>query len=229
MSLLSLLTQSMGSQSSVNSLAKKTGVSSTAVQMLIAAAVPMLIKSLTKNASSKDGIASLLGALTQHTSTKALADQIDEADEEDGNRIIGHIFGNNQNDIVSQLAGQTGLNNSQVTSLLGNMAPALLSSLSAAKQESAQAAAAQAQAQASSGGLGGLGSLLGGLFGGSKPAQPAASAGLGMLNSIFGGAGQSAGAPEGGLLDILAAKNDDDDDDDANGSNLLSSLLNFKF
>ena len=219
MSLLSLLTQSMSSQSSVNSLAKKTGISDAAAKMIVSAAIPLLLKSLTKNASSQNGAASLLGALGQHTSTKALPQQIEEADTEDGTKIIGHIFGDSKDDVVNQLSQQTGLDSSQVSSVLGNMAPALLSSISAAtaasqtnqkpqqKPEQLQniniAPAQTEQPVQSLGGSqqqssGGLGGLLSGLFGGGSSEAPQqaqqqeAPSGLGLLGSLMGGGNANA-------------------------------------
>ena len=120
MSLLSLLTGSLSSQSSVDSLAKKTGLSSAAAKAIVAAAVPILIKSLTKNASSKEGASSLLGALMNHKNTKPIAQQIDEADVDDGGKIVNHIFGNNKTDVLSQLASQTGMDSNQVASALSS-------------------------------------------------------------------------------------------------------------
>ena len=83
MNLLSLLLSSLLTDSSVSALAKKTGLSATALKKLIPLAVPLLLKFLTSNASSESGALSLLGALSQHTNQKALSDQIDEADTED--------------------------------------------------------------------------------------------------------------------------------------------------
>ena len=54
---------------------------------------------------------------------------------DDGNAIIGHILGNNTDSVVEMLAGQNGVSNEQASSLLGNLAPALLSSLSAATNQ----------------------------------------------------------------------------------------------
>ena len=99
---------------------------------------------MTSNASSQQGAASLLGALAQHTDTASVASQIANADTADGNAIIGHILGSDQAATVSQLAAQTNLSEEQVSSVLGNIAPALMSSLSAANTENVQAQAAAA-------------------------------------------------------------------------------------
>lgn len=244
MSLLSLLTGSLSSQSSVDSLAKKTGLSSAAAKAIVAAAVPILIKSLTKNASSKEGASSLLGALMNHKNTKPIAQQIDEADVDDGGKIVNHIFGNNKTDVLSQLASQTGMDSNQVASALSSIAPALLSSLSAVTTaESQQAQVQQIQPQQPAGGLGGL---LGGLLGGgSNNAQPQTNAQqqanpmsaltgifgdqLGdMAGSLLGGANnaqQSAGGIGNLLGGLLGGGADKDDDKDNDGGALLSSLL----
>ncbi|MBQ2545767.1 MAG: DUF937 domain-containing protein [Clostridia bacterium] len=93
MSLLSTLIGSMSTDESAEAISRKTGVSKSLVGMLISAALPLLIKKLTSNASSQTGAASLLGALSQHTDTSSIANQISNADTADGNAIIGHILG----------------------------------------------------------------------------------------------------------------------------------------
>lgn len=156
MNLLSLLLGSMMTQSSVHSLEQKTDVSSALIRKLLPLAIPLLIKALTQNASSQSGALSLLGALTQHKSTKPMDNQIQNADSKDGEKILGHIFGNEYSGVVGQLAGQTGMSNDQVASVLSNIAPALLSGVSAANTQAAK------PAQSSGLDLGDLLSLFGG-------------------------------------------------------------------
>ena len=138
MSLLSTLIGSMSTDESAEAISRKTGVSKSLTSSLVAAALPLLFKKLTSNASSQQGAASLLGALAQHTDTASVASQIANADTADGNAIIGHILGSDQAATVSQLAAQTNLSEEQVSSVLGNIAPALMSSLSAANTENVQ-------------------------------------------------------------------------------------------
>ena len=200
MSLLTTLLGAMSKDDSVEAVSKKTGISKIAIGGLIALAVPLLIKKLTSNASSQQGAASLLGALSQHTDTSSVADQITNADTADGSAIIGHILGSDQAGAISQLAEQSNLSEEQVNSVLQNIAPALMSGLSAANTENI-AQAAQAQTQSS----GGLGSLLGGLFGGGSSSS---SSGAGsLLGSLFGGG---------------SAK----EDDLTSGASLLNLLMN---
>lgn len=132
MNLLQLLLGSLTSNDSVSSVSKKTGVSSKLTSKLLMMAVPLLISYMTKNASKKEGATSLLGALTQHTSKDTVSEQIAKADDTDGAKIIGHILGKDQNTIISSLAKESGASVNEVNSILNNIAPALLNSLSTA-------------------------------------------------------------------------------------------------
>ena len=72
MNLLGLLMAAMTTKNALGQIAKKTGLSEKQIKKLMLIAIPILIKYLTKNASSGDGAHSLLGALAQH-SNKASA------------------------------------------------------------------------------------------------------------------------------------------------------------
>lgn len=132
MNLLQLLLNTLTTNQSVDTVSKKTGISSKMTSTLLMAAIPLLISYMTKNASSKKGAQSLANALTQHTSTSTAKQQIETADEDDGSKIIAHILGNDQTKVVNNLADETGLTASQVTKTLSTIAPYLLSSLSTA-------------------------------------------------------------------------------------------------
>ena len=151
MNLLQLLLQTMLSGNSVNSVSNKTGLSSKLVKKLITLAIPVLIKYLTSNVSSQSGALSLLSALTKHNNTRSMSEQIDEVDEEDGSKIIGHILGDDKDKVVKELAAETGIEKKQVDRSLGLIAPALLAVLAATltsakkpKPQQQQAAAAPA-------------------------------------------------------------------------------------
>ncbi len=152
MNLLQLLLQTMLSGNSVNSVSHKTGLSSKLVKKLITLAIPVLIKYLTSNVSSQSGALSLLSALTKHNNTRSMSEQIDEVDEEDGSKIIGHILGDDKDKVVKELAAETGIEKKQVDRSLGLIAPALLAVLAATltsakkpkPQQQQQAAAAPA-------------------------------------------------------------------------------------
>ena len=135
MSLLETLLQSMTSTSSLNTMSRRTGGSNDQMAALITAALPILLKALTSNASTQSGAASLQEALSQHQETGSVADQFAAADTADGAKILQHILGGNSSSVMNGLSRQSGLSNDQVGSALSTLAPVLLSSLSAASSQ----------------------------------------------------------------------------------------------
>ena len=129
MNLLGLLLKAMTAKAALQQIAKKTGLSEKQIKRLIMIATPLLIKYMTQNASSGDGASSLLGALMQHTSKKEMDQQLKEADETDGKKIIGHIFGKKEPEVTQSLSAQSGLTAEQVNQILAIMAPAILEHL----------------------------------------------------------------------------------------------------
>ena len=194
MNLLQLLLGTLVSQNTVNTVSKKTGANSNLTSKLLLVAIPLLIKYMTSNAKKKNGAQSLLNALGQHTNTNSMADQIRNADENDGEKIIQHILGNDKYKVVNSLASETGLTNNQVNQTLSNIAPALLSGLSAATTATNKK---KNNGVDLSDGLD-MSDLVG-LFGGSG----GNSAG-GLLGSLLGG-GQQQQQQSSGMGDILGA------------------------
>ena len=211
MDLLNLLTNSMTTDSSVKALSKKAGISADQTSKLVSSALPILLQQMTNNASSTQGAQSLLGALNQHTNTGTMAAQIADADEEDGNKILGHILGGNATPIYGALANQMNMQPSQVSQVLGCLAPALLSGLSAATQS-----AVQVQPQNNGFDLSGLMSMFG--------AQPQPVQQPSLLGSLFGGGGGNSGGGLGGLLGSLLGGAPAQNQNAMNGNALLNIL-----
>lgn len=210
-SLLGLLTSTLTQQSSLNAASKKSGLSTRQILTIMSYALPLIMKAMTKNASSQTGATSLLGALTQHTSKRSVAEQIETADTADGEKIVRHIFGSDTSDMLSQIAGATGSGTQEVSSVLSSFAPALLSSLSAATTTANTAQQNKKQGIDLSDGLD-VGELMT-LFGGGAQQQAQQQAPASGLNSLLGAFLGGAAQPQ-----QQAAAADD-------GSALLSSLL----
>ncbi len=178
-----MLMNSIGSEASVEALSEKTGSSTKDASSFVSTALPMLLSQLTQNASTESGAASLAGALTQHTDTSSMAQQISNADTADGSAIINHILGDNSSQAVNTISEETGIGSNMVSNLLSTVAPALLSGISAA------AGSAQSSSQGSQQSSGGFdfSSLLG-MFGGSSGNESNTSGGTGttLINSLLG-------------------------------------------
>ena len=250
MNLLNLFMGTLGSDDSINSLAKKTGVNASLMTKLLPLAIPILLKALTKNAGKEGGAASLLTALGQHKSTRSIPQQIDEVDEEDGQKIVAHILGDDSDKVVSALAQETGMEGGQVSRSLGALAPALMSMLSNSANTVHSSgvnlsdgfdltdvmglfggAKPQQQNYSMLGSLlgGGApqqqqqssGGLLGALLGGGGPQQQSSGGLLGSL--LGGGASQQQASPLGGLMGSMFGGQSAQADD---GTELLSMLVN---
>ena len=221
MNLLSLLLKSLLADSSITALAKKTGLNASSLKKLIPLALPLLLKFLTKNASNESGALSLLGALSQHTNQKALSDQIDEADTEDGGKIINHIFGSESEDVTTQLALESGMSQRDVNSALAGIAPALMSGLSAATNSVSSAPKVDL-----SDGLD-LSDLMG-MFVGTQQAQQAQNqpSGGGLLSGLLGGNNAGLGGLFGSLFGSSAPQ--DSQENEFNGTQLLSLLSSMR-
>ena len=165
MDLVSTILKSLTSNSSLGALAGKVGVDPDQIEKALSSAIPSLIGSMTKNASSSDGAKSLLGALSQHEDDREVSSQIKDADEEDGNKIIGKIMGDDKDDFISSIAKKAGINVGQSNQLLSSVAPSVLSSISSlAKPDSPESIAKEAEEREKKAKEDDDGSFLGGFF-----------------------------------------------------------------
>lgn len=166
-------------------IAQQVRASPQEVQQAAAAAVPALLGGLDANAQDPAGATSLLEALGQHQ-TDLLGDGLDlsQLDTNDGSAITSHIFGDNEDAVVSQLgglgsgAGGSGLGGALIKKLLPILAPIVLSWI--AKQVLGGGGTASAgpapQQGAAPGGAGSLDDLLKDVLGGAVSGGAAAPA-----------------------------------------------------
>lgn len=208
MNLMNMLTSALTGGSVLQALSAKTGLSEKQLKMIIMIAIPLLLKKMTNNASSQNGANSLLGALLQHRSTAGIDEQLQEADVEDGKKIVGHILGDEQEDLVRTVAEQAGADPRDVNIVLGNISPTIMNGLSAATE----AASGQQSAGVD-------------LSDGFDLSDV-----MGLVGGIGGQGGQAAAqeAPAGGLSNLFgsllgAAK--PEEDQSVNGNQLINSLL----
>ncbi|MBQ8986960.1 MAG: DUF937 domain-containing protein [Lachnospiraceae bacterium] len=188
MNLLGLLLKAMTAKTALEQIAKKTGLSEKQIKTLMTLAIPILLKYLTQNASSSDGVSSLLGALTQHTNKKDMDLQLKEADEKDGGKIISHILGNKETEVTQNLSAQSGLSAEQVNQILAIMAPALMSGVSEAASNTT-AAQGSATPTLSFGATPGIFSALLGSAASTqqvKEEQNSATNGMALLQALLG-------------------------------------------
>ena len=168
-------------------LAAQLGVDEATAEAATRQAIPALLGGLQANAEDPAGAASLAGALGDHSPQLVEGGvNLDEVDTDDGEKIVGNIFGPNTTDVAQTLGGNLGQQSGLIQKLLPILAPIVLAYISKRLTGGGQQTASQ-------GGGGGdmltdlLGSILGG--GQSQGGQSAGGSGsiLDMLGGLLGG------------------------------------------
>lgn len=158
--IMNLLGGDLGT-SLIEGLSSQTGQSKSNTSNLLNMAMPVLLQAMQRNASSPKGAAGLMGALSNKHDGSILdnlgavfSGSNSNAVQEDGGKILGHVFGNRQQNIQNALSKQSGMDASSVSQILRTAAPVVMGLLG--KQ----------QRQTSVRDASGLTNMLGGLIGG---------------------------------------------------------------
>ena len=146
----------------VQNMSKSLGLGESQTQSALGQLLPAVARAIDNNASSGDGLGSLLGALGKRNHQRYLdnPELVGHADTiNDGNGILGHLFGSKE--VSRNLAARASANTGVGTDILKKMLPMVASvAMGALSQKAAGAGMLGAQAQAPPSGLGGLTSLL---------------------------------------------------------------------
>ena len=147
-SLEDLLGQQQGNEA-VNQMSQQVGAQPSLVNSAIQMALPMILNQMANNTSTPQGAESLNNALEKDHSGGGIlgnlgglgslifggGQQQPVSREADGGGILGHIFGNNQNNVTQQVSQQSGLGIGQVAQILMMLAPLVMGYLGKQKQE----------------------------------------------------------------------------------------------
>jgi len=163
----------------IGDIAAKLGIDEKQAKAAVTTALPAIVAGLSANASSADGAASLEKALTKHT-TKSTS--LDDVDEEDGKKIVSHVFGSKKEAVEQAAAGKADVTQEIIAKILPIVAPIVLAWL-AQKFLGGGAATETKAAPAAEESSGGIGDILGGLVG-SKEGQDMLG---GLLGGLLGG------------------------------------------
>ena len=122
------LMEMLSNKDAINKLGASAGIESDKVEKLISLGLPTIMKAMDRNAKTNDGAESLMKALKQHEDDDVddLEKFINKLDKNDGAKMLNHIFSNKNQAVQNNLAQQTGLDTSQVSSMLQQLAPLLL-------------------------------------------------------------------------------------------------------
>ena len=129
--LMDLLSQTLGGDTT-SQISRKVGADPAATSTAIAAAIPMLLAGLTRNASQPGGANALHDALTRDHDGSLLDNMsglLGNPQSGQGAGILGHVLGDRQEHAENAISGVSGLDKRQVTALLITLAPVVLAAL----------------------------------------------------------------------------------------------------
>ncbi len=177
---ISALMNSMLSSDSIKNLSKVSGATQKDVKKVLGSALPELLNGAVGQANDTATAEGFVGALSDHAKddTSDVASFLSKVDLQDGGKILGHLLGAKTDETTEKAAASAGVEKAKSSSILSAAAPLLMSLLG-------QQTSAESEQNNSSGiaGLMGsllgsvdLGSLLGGLLGGSDNEEETTSA-----------------------------------------------------
>lgn len=178
MDLSELLNSPVG-QSIVKSVAGQFGMNEKDASGVVNMAVPAILAGMTRNAQSRDGAESLDKALeSKHDGSllnnlSGILQGRTQELQQDGDGILGHVFGNNLASVEQGISQKTGVSMNKIGPLLAILAPIVMAYLGKEKRQTNT-------------GAGGLGDLLGGLLGGATQQRSGSGGGImDMLGSAL--------------------------------------------
>jgi hypothetical protein len=186
-------------QRALERLGSQIGAPPQQTERAVAAALPLLVGALQRNAASPQGADALAGALERDHDGSVVDDVpgfFSRPPTASDERSVDHIFGPRRAPVENAVSRASGLGSAQVMQLLAQLAPLLLAALSRARASSGSGAGTGAS-NANRSGAGGLGDVLGGALGRMQSSNPGLG---GLLGSLLDSNG------DGSIVDDLLGK-----------------------
>ena len=215
------MTEEILSSVSMSDIAARLGTDEDTARQATEAALPTLLAGLTAQASDPARALGLASALRQDHDESLLNadDAVRRVDPEEGDKILGHVFGERRGAVEHDLQGFLGGGSGD---LVGKLMPMLAPLVMAYMKKK--------MTGGGSGGGGGLGDILGSVLGGGAAGQ--ATGGGGGLGDILGSVLGGGDAPEqdrgdgGGIGDILGSVfGGGKEDESTGGGGVLDDVL----
>lgn len=187
-------------------LGQQFGLTREQTLQAIAELAPVVASGVRQNTRQDEGVVSLLQALSGGHHERYLEDDSaiqDEQVRQEGNAILGHLFGNKQvsREVAMHAAGSTGIGSAILKKMLPVIASMVLGAIFKQMTGGGQASGRQQAPQPRDGSGGGLGDIIGDILGGGQQRQPQSRDGSGgglgdIIGDILGGGGQQPQQPQ---------------------------------
>ena len=138
MSIIQQLSSLLSDQQNLDQISQQIGAEPQQTNQAISSAIPFIISALTKNASSQQGAESLFNAIQKDHNgglLDNLAQFIPMFTQGQGDGILRHVLGDDRPQAEQGLSKATGLNTTQIGSLLTMLAPIVMGFLGKQQQQ----------------------------------------------------------------------------------------------
>lgn len=156
----------------INMLSGMLGSDPKTTQNAVGTAIPALLAALNKEAATPQGANALSNALDKDHDGSILNDITGYLSSggnlTDGNKILGHLLGSNQQNVANSLGSVSGVSGQGMNALLAGLAPLVMGAIGKDKKDEGLDASALTQ-----------------LLGGSASAAKQESGVMGVLNDLF--------------------------------------------
>lgn len=135
--LVEQILQQMGGET-IGQMGKQLGAQPEQMQVAIGNALPLLLDALARNSSNEQGASALAGALDRDHDggiLDNLGGLLSNPEAGQGAGILGHIFGNKQQNVESTLSRASGLTSGSTGKMLMMLAPIVLGYLGRKKRK----------------------------------------------------------------------------------------------
>ena len=104
------------------------GLDKSQVESIVEGALPKITENINNNASSKDGLKSFWDALNDHKDApvEEMLSDVNKVDTTDGEKILGHIFGEDKPAVEEELSQMQGLSAASVGGIMRFLAPIIM-------------------------------------------------------------------------------------------------------
>jgi hypothetical protein len=137
-SLLDMLQERLGNDSAIKQIGAQLGTDPGTTQTAIAAALPMIVGALARNAQDPQQAGALSNALAKDHDGSILDNittHLSQDRQTDGDNILGHVLGANRGSVATGLGHVAGLDAGKASLLLSMLAPLVMGALGRAQRE----------------------------------------------------------------------------------------------
>lgn len=129
-SILQNLIKDVASKGLSDQISSKLGISSSQTDSVISMVMPALMGGLQKNIEDPKEAEKLASTIQKHHTNSSVFDNISDLishpENVKGDKIVGHILGDNTEKVAEKVAQQSGVDSSLVSSILPMIAPLLM-------------------------------------------------------------------------------------------------------